>query len=174
MAVRILFLPLCATLLTGCERNSAAPTAPEPQILHGMTRDRTQYTFLKWDEGLSIMLVDWCDSHSMSGSSGSGKADQRNGDARWWDRVSDQWKVGYEWHLETTDGQSATFTINNVEYDLAKGAVFRIDTGEREAAVTQVDEDVSKIPPDRNACEQFVTSTSELKKATEGTHSENE
>jgi len=162
--VNFLLLLLCVTVLAGCERKTAAPSAPVPQTLSGMTRDRTSYTFLKWNEGLAIMLVDHCDVHRMSGSSGSGKPDQRRGDAHWRDRDADEWKVGYEWHLETDDGQTAVIAINNVEYDLSKGAVFRIDTGGDEAVVTQMDSNLSRIQPDRNSTDHFVASTPEFRK----------
>jgi hypothetical protein len=169
----MLFL-MCGAFAQGCSPTTAPQSAPAPQTVSGMTRDRTSYTFLKWDNGLAVMLVDQCDAHQMSGSSSNGKPDQRNGDAHRWDKDSDQWKVGYEWQLETADGQTATFTINNVEYDLSKGAVFRIDTGGDETAVTQIHRDLSKIPPNRNACDHFVASTSELKKPTNGTDAEQE
>ncbi|HUG18904.1 MAG TPA: hypothetical protein VMM56_07980 [Planctomycetaceae bacterium] len=165
-----LLLLLCASVVAGCGRKSAAPSAPVPQTLSGMTRDRTSYTFLKWDEGLAIMLVDWCDAHHMSSSSGNGELDQRNGDAYWWDKVSDEWKEGYEWQLETSDGQTAKITINDVQYDLAKGAVFRIDTGGDGATVTQISRDLSNIQPNRNSCDRFITSTSELKNASPADH----
>jgi hypothetical protein len=167
----LLFL-LCASVVGGCERKSAAPSAPVPQILSGMTRDRTSYTFLKWDEKLAIMLVDWCDAHHMSSSSGDGELDQRNGDAHWWDKVSDEWKEGYEWQLATTNGQIAKITINDVQYDLTKGAVFRIDTGDDGATVTQISRDLSNIQPNGNSCDRFITSTPELRKFSAGSRTE--
>lgn len=167
-----LLLLLCATVAAGCGHKSAAPSAPVPQILSGMTRDRTSYTFLKWDQGLAIMLVDWCDGHSMSSSSGHGELDQRNGAAHWWDEVSAEWKEGYEWQLATTNGQIAKITINDVLYDLARGAVFRIDTGDDGAAVTQIDRDLSNIQPNMNSCDRFITSTPELRKSSAGSRTE--
>ena len=118
------------------------------------------------------MLVDQCDAHSTSSSSGRAESDRHKGEAYWWNRDSDEWKVGYEWQLETIDGRTAVFAINKVEYDLSKGAVFRIDTGGDEATVTQINRDLSNIQPDRNACDHFVTSTPELRKSSERLNAE--
>ncbi|MCO6042739.1 hypothetical protein NG895_02355 [Aeoliella sp. ICT_H6.2] len=139
---------------------------PEPQVLTNRTQDGTHYTFLKWDEGSAIMLVDWCDGHHISGSSGSFEFDQRKGDAQTWDENANEWKLEYKWQPETADGLTATFTINDVDYDLSEGAVFRIDASGEETVITQVDRDLSKIPPDRNGCDYFVATTVELKQPT--------
>jgi hypothetical protein len=167
-----LLVLMCTIVLVGCERQTATPSSPGPQTVSGMTRDRTSYTFLKWNGGLAIMLVDRCDVHSMSGSSSSGKSHQRRGDAHWWDRTSDEWEVGYEWRLQATDAQQTVFAINNIEYDLSEGAVFRIDTSGDEAAVTQINRDLSRIEPHRNACEHFVATTAELRKRSERSNTE--
>lgn len=160
-----LLLFMCAALAQGCNRTTAPPAAPVPQTVAGMTRDRTHYRFLKWNTGLVIMLVDHCDASSMGSSNDSGKPYRCTGTAHWLDRDSNEWKVGYEWALDTTDGQTAAFTINNVEYDVSKGAMFRIDVNGDKATVHQFDQNLSNIQPDTQSCDHFVAATPELKKA---------
>ncbi|HUG69517.1 MAG TPA: hypothetical protein VMM76_17330 [Pirellulaceae bacterium] len=167
-----LLLFMCAALAQGCSRTTVPRTAPAPQTVSGMTRDRTSYTLLKWNEGLAIMLVDHCDVHHMSGSSDTGEPNRRTGDAHWWDEDSKEWQGGYEWQLETTDGRTAVFTVNNVKYDLSQGAVFRIDINGYEATVKQLDHDLSNIQPNRTSCDNFVTADPELIKAAEGSNTE--
>lgn len=123
---RFLVLLICVAIVSGC-RTTLVPPIPAPQTVSGMTRDRTSYTFLKWEGGLAIMLLDHCDVHSMSGSSVDGESDRRKGDAHWWDQDTNEWQDGYEWELETPDGRTAQFSINKVQYDLEQGSVFRIN-----------------------------------------------
>lgn len=161
-----LLLFMCAALTQGCNSTtmpSAAPSdAPAPQTVVGMTRDRTSYRFLKWNEGLTVLLVDHCDASNMSGEYGSGKPYRCKGTAYWSDRDAHEWKVGYEWQMETSDGQTGLITINNVAYDLSKGAIFRIDISGGKATVKQFDHDLSNIQPDTQSCDHFVTASPEL------------
>jgi hypothetical protein len=168
MRYRSFLLLLWAVMVAGCDRQTASPSAPSPEIISGMTRDRTSFTFLKWNEGLAIMLVDHCDAHHMSGSSSSGKPDQRKGEAYSWNQDSSERKIAYGWQLETTDGRTAVFAVNNVEYDLSQGAVFRIGTAGGQPTVTQINRDLSSIQADMNACDHFVTSTPELRNPVKG------
>lgn len=158
-------LLLCVTAMAGCERKTAPSAAPAPQTVAGLTRDRTSYRFLKWKEGLTILLVDDCDASNMSGSNNSGEPYRCKGNAYLRPTGSDEWKVGYEWQLETTDGRRAVFAINNVEYDLSNGAVFRIDVNGDEATVQQFDQNLFAIQPDTTSCDHFVNASPQLKKA---------
>lgn len=166
-----LMLIMCVAIVAGCA-TTVAPPAPTPQTVSGMTRDRTSYTFLKWNEGLAIMLVDQCDVHSMSGSSIDGESDRRKGDAHWWDKDTKEWQDGYEWELQTPDGRTAQFSINNVQYDLEQGRVFRIDAKGDQVAVRQLDRDLANVQPNRTSCNNFVTADPELTKTAEGSNTE--
>jgi len=61
----------------------------------------------------------------------------------------------------------AVFTINNVKYDLAEGAVFRIDNDGSDTTVNQLSNDLSNVQPDRTSCSNFVTADPTLTKPTE-------
>lgn len=167
----LLVLLMCATITAGCGA-TLAPPPPTPHTISGMTRDRTSYTFLKWNGGLAIMLVDQCDVHSLSGSGCDGESDRRKGDAHWWDQETNEWQDGYEWELETSDGRTAQFSINNVQYDLEQGRVFHIDAKGDQATVQQLDRDLTNVQPNRTSCNNFVTADPELTKTTEGVDSE--
>lgn len=157
-----LLISISAAIMAGCKSKTAPPDGLAPQTVSGMTRDRTSYAFLKWNEGLAIMLVDQCDVHSMTGSSNSGEPNRHEGVVRWWDKDSNKWKDAYSWQVRTSDGQTAVLTINNVNYDLANGAVFRIDTGGEKVIVKQLDRDLSNVQPDSTSCDYFVESIPEL------------
>lgn len=162
-------LPLLGCCLTtaGCD-SKAAPPAPSPErVVQGMTRDRTHYRLLKWDEGLAVMLVDRMDVASESGSSGAGEPDRRRGSTSSWDRDSREWRQGYVWQLVTSDGRAGVFSIDDVEYDLEDGAVFRVDVDGDTTTVRQLDRDLSGLGADQHACDRFVTSDPELVMADE-------
>ena len=80
------------------------------------------YTLLQWKEGLSITLVD--DSNGGHHSSGSGSTN----DSMWRGQGSIRGQDGQEiaWWVETADGKSATFVLDEQAYDLTKGTLFLV------------------------------------------------
>ena len=55
------------------------------------------------------------------------------------------------WELETTDGKTAVFRLNNTEYDLLKGHLFLVATKGDNVEVQQLDRDVSSVHDSESA-----------------------
>jgi len=142
----------------GCISRNATP-GPE-QI--GSSGAGMSLTFLKWKEGLMLLMVDDIDpgSHHSAGSwptnnpvySGSGSAASADG-------------RGYKWQLETKDGMAATFRIDGKEYDLSKGTVFVIKAKADKVDVHQLKRDLSSVPFDGGRCREYVNKDAEILKA---------
>jgi hypothetical protein len=110
--------------------------------------------FLRWQQGLNLVLVDdvfgirgceW-DFYSAAGS------------------VSDEHGTGYEWRLDTPDGRTATFRINNKEYDLSKGALFVIKANEDKVDIHQLSRDLAALPFDTGTLKAFLINDAEVRK----------
>ncbi|NIS83203.1 MAG: hypothetical protein GTO14_24050 [Anaerolineales bacterium] len=119
---------------------SPTMTPPSPDMAAGVYV-QSGYEFFRWDEGLSIMI--WHDGtiSSACGSSGSttrpmlviqchaiSKKDHR-----------------FDWRLETDDGITAKFSIDNTDFDLGDGNLFIISTASGETVVKQLQRDLSNV-----------------------------
>jgi hypothetical protein len=144
----LLLLPsmLLMSTIVGCSKS----TAPGANIAGGVYR-QSGYILLQWEEGLAIMI--WHDAIAASNSHGSsstessvytleGYAESQNG-------------VRVEWDLETSDGKTAQFAIDNTNYDLSEGALFIISTEAGTTAIMQLNRDLSSVQPEYDSCVAF-------------------
>jgi len=84
---------------------------------------RGGFTYLRWKQGLAIMIWHDLDSSSNHGSGSTGDPIYRlTGYASSLDGRRVEWKV------QTADGKTAQFWIDDVGYDLANGALFAVTT----------------------------------------------
>jgi len=155
-AVRKILPLLCIASfisLVGCERKS---TPPGPSSSFGIVQPNHHFQFLLWDEGLVVLLVDNITKNHRSGgsSSTSDPAHRQRGSA-----ISKE-GYGYEWNLETVDGQSAEIEIAGNQYEFGKGVVFLIKVTEKETIVDQLDLDLSKLS-DSQSCQDFIKANHE-------------
>jgi hypothetical protein len=126
------------------------------------------YTLLQWEEGLSISIVD--DSQGGHESSGSGSTE----DPVWRGQgsIGSANGEGIAWRVETTDGKTAQFLINEQPYDLTQGTLFLIKTNNGSPQIVQhqnrhngscsVDESCQQLLKQDPAVLQFIQETLQL------------
>ena len=147
-----------AVTMTGCSRN--ATTIPSPPVSASCSSNKdmggVRFSFHKWKEGLAIMFVDQMnggvtENGSLDGTTYTDRVSVRREDG-----------IGYEWQLTTKDGRSADLRINDVSYDLTRGALFAIQLDGKNVIVHQVDRDLSKLNIDLAQCTAFVHANPDL------------
>jgi hypothetical protein len=150
--VFVLLATLLMTMVSGCRTRTTPPGA---DIVAGVF-EQAGFEFLRWEEGLAIMI--W---HDFLGDSGAFSESQ--GSAFSTDPV---YKLeGYaasgeghrfEWAVQTQDGQTAQFWLDERLYDLADGALFIVTLKEGRVDVTQLDRELSGVQPNYDSCLAFA------------------
>lgn len=134
--MKVSLVVLVVLALSGCVRS----TPPGASTAAGEVGDGA-YTFMQWNEGLTILI--WDDitgSHSNHGSgSSSDPVFRQSGQAESPDGRS------YSYQVETEDGITARFTIDGKAFDLSQGTLFLVKTRGAEASVQQLSRDISEL-----------------------------
>jgi hypothetical protein len=118
------------------------------------------FEFLTWREGLTFLWVD-----DLSGTGDSSRTGESSGDF-YYDAGS-AWNddgARYEWRLDTPDGKTATFRINDKEYDISQGTLFVIKAKGDKVEVHQLNRDLSALPIDGPAIHEFLKNDAEVRK----------
>lgn len=147
-------VPLLALFLglSACASNTTPPGA---NIIFGSLIAPAgfggSYTRLEWKEGLSISIVD--DSQGAHESSGSGSTE----DLIWQGQgtISSEHGPDIAWRIETTDGKTAKFLINEQPYDLAQGTLFLIKTNNGSPQIVQHQSRRNGSCSDDESCRQL-------------------
>ena len=148
-AILLVLAVMWSASLAGC---GSRATPPGPSSVFGFVEPDLRFNFVLWKEGLAVMFVDNIgDQRHSSGHSSTGDPVYRQ---TGWARSKDG--AEYNWEIRTSDGRTAELKINGVSYDIAKGTVFVILTGERKIAVDQLDLDLSGLF-DVSDCRTFIT-----------------
>lgn len=151
--VRIVFLSGILLLLSAC---ASKTTPPGANILFGSLLEPEgfagSYTLLQWEEGLSVSIVD--DSQGEHQSSGSGSTE----DPVWRGEGSITSETGQDitWQVETTDGRTARFFINEQPYNLTQGTLFLIKTAEEPPRIIQHLSRHQGTCSDDESCQQLL------------------
>jgi hypothetical protein len=143
----VLILACMTAVLVAC---SVASTPPAPDTAAGVYID-TGFEYYRWEEGLALMIwhdavkSSYCGSHSATESplfvlecSAISRADH-----------------GVDWHLETDDGATADFSIDDRPFDLEAGSVFIITTSTGEVEVVQLQRELSGVEPYSDSVTEF-------------------
>jgi hypothetical protein len=144
--VALLFTIIMITL-AGCQFRSPPPQPSEVTGLLG----ETTYTFLQWKEGLNVMIWD-----DVKGARSSSTVDSVDGPIFQHEASAESLDgrlFGYR--LETSDGKTAVFAIDDREYDLAKGTLFLVTTRGGRTSVQQLVRDLASVLPTQEGCEEF-------------------
>ena len=113
LVVSLLAIPFMSTSV-GCGKY----TAPGP-VIAGGALEEASYTFMKWNEGLTLMI--WHEAFTSSNNHGSSSTESPVYRLEGYAESDDGIRI--EWNLETSDGKTAEFAINNTEYDLTEGSL---------------------------------------------------
>jgi len=145
MMIRMVHLALLAVLvatgMTACTGNSTPPGANK----YLGSFEQGGYLFLRWQEGLEVMI--WHDVAGSAMAHSAGSTEDRVCAERGSARSADG--RGFEWELQTTDGKTGQMRIGNDSYDLSAGAVFIVTTRGDTMDVRQLNRDLSAVPLDQ-------------------------
>jgi hypothetical protein len=142
----LLLAMLLMSAIVGCSKS----TAPGANIAGGVYQ-QSGHVLMKWEEGLAIMI--WHDAIAGSISHGSSSTESPVYTLEGYAESVDGVRV--EWDLETSDGKTAQFAIDNTNYDLSEGALFIISTKTGTTTITQLDRDLSGVQPEYDSCVAF-------------------
>jgi len=152
-----MFVLLTALLVafSGC---TPEHTPPGADVDLG-TFEKTSYTFLRWKEGLAIMIwhdfvLDSASSHGPSSTTdpvyrAEGYAESKDGHR-------------LDWKAHTTDGKTAQFWIDDVPYDLTDGTLFIVTIANGKLEIAQLQRDLSGVQPGRESCLAFARGDPDL------------
>jgi len=141
--------------LVGCGKR----TPPGPSTI-GTSAPGMNITFLRWKEGLVVLFVDNVKGGRRSGGSGSTENPVRTQSGS----AGDGDAGGYQWQIQTTDGNSANCRINGRDYDLSKGSLFVVNAKKEQVEVNQLKRDLSTIPFDADGCKEPLAKDTEIRK----------
>lgn len=143
-------LALLALVVGGCAGRSTPPGA---DIASGSV-EGASYTFMRWEEGLALMIWHRRTNFLMCEGGGSTR------DPVYELNCLAQSEDGYhlDWTLQTADGETAQLEMGNATYDLSEGTLFLVKASEGAREVIQFDRDLSGIPLDHDRITAFATS----------------
>ncbi len=146
----ILVLPLLAMLLMSTFVGCSKSTAPGADMAGGVFEE-SSFTFMKWKEGLTLMI--WYEALASSNSHGSSSTESSVYTLEGYTESDDGIRI--EWNLETSDGKTAEFAIDNTSYNLSEGSLFIISKTIETPSVVQLNHDLSGVRPNYDSCVAF-------------------
>jgi hypothetical protein len=143
----ILLFVLSGFLFAAC---SPASTPPGPDMAAGVYI-QSGYEFYRWEEGLTLMI--WFNGAKSSACSSSSSTSDPVFVLRCHALTRND--VRFDWLLETEDGITANFSIDDQSFDLENGKLFLIRTSSGEAEVLQIERNLSSVRPDADSIIEF-------------------
>ncbi len=115
------------------------------------------FTYLHWDAGLAVILID-----EVAGGRGSSGSGSTNSPVYTMSGYAGGGGKGYQWRLEATAGKTGTLRVDGRDYDLANGAVFVLKLKDDKLQIHQLKRDMSAIPFDADRCREVLTKDEEI------------
>jgi hypothetical protein len=141
--------------LAGCSGKSTPPGASfvygQVDVPEGFGGS---FTAWRWNEGLTILLLD--DIEAGHESSGAGSTESPIWRGQGGAVAADGRQVS--WRAETTDGKTASFSIDGHAYDLAQGTLFLIRARGGRMSVLQQKRDLAGRCTDSEDCQLWLKS----------------
>jgi hypothetical protein len=150
-------------LCGGCQPKS---TVAGPGMLTS-SGSGVSFTYLKWDSGQRILLVDNVTGGGRGSTSTSTTSDPLNHSKGY----AGPDGAGYKWTCDS-NATTMTFKIDGKEYDLANGSLFVIKAKDGATEVHQVKRDLNTIPYDADQCRQAIEKDEEIQKILKGAATE--
>jgi hypothetical protein len=121
-----------------------------------------RFSILRWPNGLNIILVDDIVSGDYEGSaSGNGSTEDPTWRGEGWTRAADGRE--FYWRVETTDGKTTAFFINDQAYALEQGTMFLIRVTPGSTQVVQHKDVPAGRCFDYDSCEQLLKNDPAIK-----------
>jgi hypothetical protein len=150
----ILLVVVMTALVPACGSSSSPPGANK--ALGSLPQGG--YLFLRWQEGLEVMI--WHDLAGESTADSAGFASDRLYIERGSARSADGRRLA--WEVQTRDGTMGEVHIGGGRYSLEAGNVFIVTTRDGTTAIRQVERDLSAVPLDREGILAFARSDPDL------------
>ncbi|KPJ90430.1 MAG: hypothetical protein AMJ53_13575 [Gammaproteobacteria bacterium SG8_11] len=137
--------------LTGCE---STPSIPDPETASGVYV-HSGFEYYRWEDGLRLMI--WHDGidHLSCSSSTNGYYEIECFGMLIGNRT-------FAWHLETNDGNTAQFSIDDHLLDLDEGNLFIIQSSGKDTEVKQLKRDLSDVQADAGSVTEFGLSDPDI------------
>ncbi len=147
-------LALLALVVGGCAGKSTPPGA---DMAYGSV-EGAGYTFMRWQEGLALMI--WQRDTNFLMCEGEGSTRDQIYELNCQAESDDGYRL--DWTIQTADGQTAQLEMDNATYDLSGGTLLLIKAGDAGLEVIQLDRDLSGLPFDHDRIAAFATSDPDI------------
>jgi hypothetical protein len=147
-------LVLLALVVGGCTGKSTPPGA---DIASGSV-EGASYTFMRWQEGLALMI--WQRDTNFLMCEGGGSTRDQIYELNCLAGSEDGYHL--DWTLQTADGKTAQLEMGNATYDLSEGTLLLVKPGDGGTEVIQLHRDLSGIPFDHDQIAAFATSDADI------------
>jgi hypothetical protein len=117
------------------------------------------YEFFHWEEGLNVMI--WHDAVSNSSCDSSGSTDDAVHTVIC-HAVSGTGKR-FDWQIETLDGLTGEFRINDKPFDLSEGRIFIVTTSGGAIDIQQEQGDLSSVKPESESIVAYGLDNEDIK-----------
>ena len=148
---------LCAILMilisAGCSLSPVSTpvsTPPAPDMAGGVYV-HVAYEYFHWQEGLDVMI--WYDAAQSSSCDSSGSTSAKTHVVQC--QVISDTGQNLDWQIETSDGLTGEFTLNNDQFDLSEGNVFVVSTVQYPIEIRQFQRDLSSVKPESESITEF-------------------
>jgi hypothetical protein len=112
---------------------------------------RAAYEYFHWREGLDVMI--WYDAAQSSSCDSSGSTSTNTHVIRC--QALSESGLNLDWQIETSDGLTAKFVINDKQFNLSDGNVFVVSTAQDPIEIQQFQRDLSGVKPENESITEF-------------------
>ena len=142
-----IFAILMILISAGC---SPVSTPPAPSMVGG-AYVRAAYEYFHWQEGLDIMI--WYDAAQSSSCDSSGSTSEKTHVVHC--QAFYESGRSLDWQIETSDGLTAKFVLDNNQFSLSDGNVFVVSTAQDPPEIRQFQLDLSVVKPENESIIEF-------------------
>jgi hypothetical protein len=144
---------LCAILMillsAGCSPLPVS-TPPAPDMAGGVYV-HVAYEYFHWQEGLDVMI--WYNAPQSSSCDSSGSTSTKTHVVQC--QAISETGQSFDWQIETSDGLTGKFVLNNNQFDLTEGNVFVVSTAQGQIDIQQFQCDLSSVRPESESITEF-------------------
>ena len=148
-----IFAILMILMSAGCSSSpvlTPGSTPPAPDMVGGVYV-HAAYEYLHWQEGLDVMI--WYEATQSSSCDSSGSTSAKTHVVRC--QALSESGLSLDWQIETSDGLTGKFSLNNNQFDLSAGNVFVVSTAQDPPEIRQFQRDLSSVKPENESIIEF-------------------
>jgi len=147
-AIQIFAILMILISTTGC---SPVSSPPAPDMVGGVY-SHAAYEYFRWLEGLDVMI--WYDAAQSSSCDSSGPTSTKTHLVEC-QALSNSGR-SLDWQIETSDGLTAKFVLNDKQFNLPDGNVFVVSTAQDAIEIQQFQRDLSGVKLENESITTFA------------------